>query len=152
MRPITLLVLHCSASSFGDAALIDRWHRARGFQKIGYHYVILNGYRVKPSLVNKIMDCTDGGIEPGRNESEIGAHVEGYNRESIGVCLIGNGSYSDAQLTSAQNLIVAILLVKYPQARLLGHYELNPNKTCPLLDMAALRAKWNLPEPDHLPK
>ena len=37
------IFIHCSATKPSmdvDAKEIDRWHRARGFLKIGYHFVI----------------------------------------------------------------------------------------------------------------
>ena len=70
------IIIHCSATPKGvdyNAADIDRWHKKRGFRKIGYHYVI------------KI----DGKIEKGREENEMGAHCLGQNMESIGICYIG---------------------------------------------------------------
>jgi len=38
------VIIHCSDSSFGNAVLIDKWHRQRGFDNIGYHFVILNSH------------------------------------------------------------------------------------------------------------
>lgn len=76
MREIKKLILHCSATPEGkDFTVqdIDEWHRQRGFKKIGYHYVI---YR-------------DGSIHKGRDESQIGAHTTGQNKDSIGICYIG---------------------------------------------------------------
>ncbi|MBP5691206.1 MAG: N-acetylmuramoyl-L-alanine amidase, partial [Bacteroidaceae bacterium] len=76
MRKITEIIIHCSATPQGvdyTVADIDRWHRQRGFNKIGYHYVI---YR-------------DGSIHQGRPVEEIGAHCIGHNAHSIGVCYIG---------------------------------------------------------------
>lgn len=77
------VILHCSASpdyfwphvSFDSIGrdTIDRWHKERGFQKIGYHWVIRRS----------------GVIEKGREESEIGAHCVGQNATSIGVCWVG---------------------------------------------------------------
>jgi N-acetylmuramoyl-L-alanine amidase len=142
LRNIDFIVLHCSDSTFGDAKMIDEWHRERGFRKIGYHYVIPNGYRTKHALDSGVMDATDGMVELGRDENEIGAHVEGYNANSIGVCLIGKGAYTGAQMETARGLIVETLLQKYPGAKLLGHYELNPGKTCPMIDMDELRSSW----------
>ena len=43
MRKIDSIIVHCSATKAGQdftAADIDRWHRERGFNGIGYHYVI----------------------------------------------------------------------------------------------------------------
>ena len=43
MRNINLIIVHCSATPEGrdvSVADIDRWHRERGFDGIGYHYVV----------------------------------------------------------------------------------------------------------------
>lgn len=75
-RKINDIILHCSATPEGkDYTIrdIDKWHKQRGFSKIGYHYVI---YR-------------DGTINTGRQESEIGAHCVNHNSHSIGICYIG---------------------------------------------------------------
>ena len=75
-RKITGIVIHCSATKPGSRANaedIDRWHRARGFKGIGYHFVIL----------------PDGTIEDGRPLEQAGAHVSGFNKNTIGICYIG---------------------------------------------------------------
>ena len=84
MRPIDTIVVHCSDSDFGSAALVDEWHRGYGWKCIGYHYVILNGVR---SAGGEYLQWVDGVIEKGRPESEIGAHVKGHNGTSLGICL-----------------------------------------------------------------
>jgi N-acetylmuramoyl-L-alanine amidase len=132
MRDINSLVVHCSATPAGKAfhaADIDRWHRARGWDGIGYHYVI----------------TLDGSVEPGRHIEEIGAHVEGHNRDSIGICLIGG---MNAQNTAAANTFnvrqfdaLAMLLhglrQRWPKARILGHRDFpNVHKDCPSFDVA----------------
>ena len=83
------IVVHCSASDWGDAEVFRRWHRERGWSDIGYHAVILNGYRAHGSDYDMELD---GKIEPGRPESIIGAHckAEGMNTRALGVCLVGN--------------------------------------------------------------
>ena len=52
---------------------IDRWHRERGWLKIGYHYVIKR----------------DGTVETGRELEEVGAHAKGHNAISVGICMVG---------------------------------------------------------------
>ena len=76
MRTIREIILHCSATREGQDFTvqdIDRWHRQRGFLRIGYHYVF---YR-------------NGTIHIGRTLEEVGAHCQGHNRSSIGICYIG---------------------------------------------------------------
>lgn len=68
MRKIKYIVLHCSATKEGVPFGIEdigRWHRQRGFRKVGYHYVIL----------------LDGTIRKGRDIAQVGAHVPGQQRQ-----------------------------------------------------------------------
>ena len=76
MRTITEIIIHCSATIEGkDYTVedIDRWHRQRGFARVGYHYVIR----------------LDGTIQQGRPLDIAGAHCIGHNAHSIGICYIG---------------------------------------------------------------
>lgn len=130
MRQIKYLVVHCSATpenkSF-TATDIDRWHKQRGFKKIGYHYVVL----------------LDGTIQTGREESEIGAHVSGYNSYSIGICYIGgmdaaNKKPKDTRTEAQKDSLVKLLKElkkKYPTAKILGHRDFpKVAKACPSFD------------------
>lgn len=136
MRTITLLIIHCSATPEGkDYTVedIDRWHRARGWKGIGYHYVI---YR-------------DGSIHKGRPEEQVGAHCVNHNKHSIGICYIGGlsspskgergGLPSDTR-TPEQRAAMRALLVElkqsYPRALIMGHNVFDPQKTCPCFDAA----------------
>lgn len=124
MRKINKIILHCSATKEGQnftVADIDKWHRARGFSKIGYHYVIY----------------LDGSVHAGRSLDEVGAHCLGHNTNSIGICYIGgldgNGNPKDtrtlAQIES-MNSLIQNLKIKYPNATIHGHNEF-ANKACP---------------------
>jgi hypothetical protein len=105
-------VIHCSASpndrtlftsKFGTPGFvdpvheIDAWHKARGFHRdsywrgrqnstleaIGYHFVI----------------ARNAALFTGRHEDEVGAHVEGWNTPSLGICLVGTDRFTDLQWT-----------------------------------------------------
>ena len=127
-RNIKEIIVHCSATPEGKdftVADIKRWHLARGFSDIGYHYVI---YR-------------DGSIHIGRDESIIGAHCTGHNTNSIGVCYIGgcvsNGKTpKDTRTTQQKQSLVKLLKelkTKYPQASIHSHRDF-ANKACPSFD------------------
>lgn len=142
MRKIDKIIMHCSDSPFGNAIMIDGWHRNNTppFDCIGYHYVILNG--------SDTLGITDGTIEIGRPLSVKGAHAFGHNSNSIGICLIGKPNpetskckFSQAQLLSARKLCLH-LMEKYNIGveNILGHYELDDNKACPAMDMNLFRA------------
>ena len=139
MRPIHTIIIHCSDSEWGDAKVIDQWHRARGFDCIGYHFVILNGFRTHAQLQAGQPVAADVGlIEAGRPLSRIGAHCKGHNTGSIGICLIGKRTFAPAQLDALRTLVASLELSR-PVRRVAGHYELFPGKTCPNLDMDQLR-------------
>lgn len=125
MRQIKEIILHCSATPENKdfhASDIDRWHKQRGFNSIGYHFVI----------------TLDGTIERGRPLEKAGAHTTGHNSYSIGICYIGgvekNGKTPKDTRTTEQKLsmyqLVYQLLQQYPNSRVGCHNEF-ANKACP---------------------
>lgn len=149
MNNIDSIIIHCSATKAGvdlKAKDIDRMHKQRGFNRIGYHYVI----------------NLDGTIETGRPLTMEGAHCNtkgfsgvSYNRHSIGICYIGgldkNGKPADtrteAQKKALKNLVVE-LCGKYEICEVLGHRDTSPDldddgevepkewiKACPCFDV-----------------
>lgn len=143
MRTITDIIIHCSASPFGNVETIRRWHvDEQGWSDIGYHYVILNCYPTSESWTQeKPNPLTDGKLETGRPEDVVGAHVEGHNQNSIGICLIGgrlSGGFTGRQLERLKELVRA-LRERYPDAKVSGHKEWNSGKTCPNLDLNWLK-------------
>lgn len=144
MRKLTqYIVVHCSATvsdcDIGVSTIRD-WHKQRGFKDIGYHFVIRR----------------NGKIETGRKQDEVGAHVEGYNSRSVGVCMVGGiakGGKAENNFTPAQFKTLETLLRKltidYPGAKIVGHRDLSPDrngdgkitpneylKECPSFDIA----------------
>lgn len=117
MREIKHIVIHATATKEGkffNAADIDRWHKQRGWLGNGYHYVVL----------------LDGMIEKGRPDSNIGAHVKGFNKHSIGVVYVGGldekGKPKDTR-TKLQKESLKELLKRlkwlYPKAKICGHRD-----------------------------
>ncbi len=143
MRLINKIVIHCSDSPFGDAEVIDGWHKDKGWDGIGYHYVILNGY---PKTTRKFVADTVGKIETGRDVKLRGAHVRGYNTGSIGVCMIGTNwdDMTDEQNSQMVTLIdfIGKLVKEYGLTvnDVYGHYELDAGKKCPCMEMNFMRA------------
>lgn len=120
------IVVHCSdtyANQDIGAAEIDKWHRVRGWSRIGYNYVIRR----------------DGRLESGREEGAELAHAAGYNKEAIAICLVGGKgaggdpapNYEPAQMASLATALGWFRL-KYPQAEICGHRDLpGVAKDCP---------------------
>ena len=132
MRKINKIVIHCSATPEGKPFTADdirRWHTApvnrggNGWKDIGYHYVVE----------------LDGTVKRGRQESRIGAHCAGHNRDSIGVCYVGGvaadgrtpkDTRTPEQRRALYNL-VGDLKARYPDSIVVGHNDLNKAKACP---------------------
>lgn len=172
-RKIDLIVIHCSDSpngrtlftgKLGDSNFvtpvqeIDRWHAVRGFKRqqpwrdkqnpdlasIGYHFVIY----------------TRGAVATGRHVDEIGAHAQGYNAASLGICMVGCDKFTRAQWDALRDWLCgmaghleqqrqnppkrfsrptpaeALAIFMQLGVRVVGHRELNPDKTCPNFSIA----------------
>lgn len=127
MRKINLIIIHCTATVEGHdytVSTIDSWHRQRGFDCIGYHYVI---YR-------------DGTVHTGRSIYKVGAHCKGYNANSIGVCYVGgvgkDGNPKDTRTPQQRDALVNLLMRlkrQFPNAVIRGHRDFAA-KACPSFD------------------
>lgn len=139
---IRWVVLHCTASSYGDVDTIDAWHRENGWAGIGYHWLITNCYPTYDSWVDQQPDTAmDGVVHQGRPEKFQGAHVKGENWQTLGVAMVGGekDGFTSRQLESAARLCTQ-LIERYPSIEgVKGHYEFNTRKTCPDLDMDYFR-------------
>ena len=144
MRVIKQIIVHCSDSEFGNAEAINNWHKQRGWDGIGYHYVIMNGISEWNSEYDR---KTDGKIETGRQIERPGAHCEGSNYDSIGVCLIGKDAFTPLQIESLLTIIERAR-ERFGKLAIYGHYEKSSGKkqgkTCPNIDMVEFRKKWSL--------
>ena len=124
---IKYIVIHCSDTSESDCAEdIHRLHLSFGWEGIGYHKIIKQ----------------NGRIENGRPEFWVGAHVYGFNNESLGICLIGKTNFNKKQFITLKKLLLQ-WKIKYPYAKILGHRDLvKTKKTCPNFDVKS----WCLKE------
>ena len=133
-RKIDLLVLHCSDTRPDQDFTIEKLmhsHRAKGYGSYpGYHIYVRR----------------DGTLFYCRPVAERGCHVKGFNTNSIGICYEGGHScspdvkYEDnrtAEQMVALDEVLRILHEIYPDARIVGHCELNPLKACPCLNPPA---------------
>lgn len=120
-RPMHTIVVHCSATKENKdytSEDIKKWHLQRGFNDIGYHFIIR----------------LDGTIEIGRSLNKIGAHVAGNNTGTIGICYIGGLSSNnkakdtrtDKQKQSLKELIT-VLKTTLNINKVLGHRDYSPD-------------------------
>lgn len=133
MRPINEIIVHCAATrpewmdgqpTIAKVREIDRWHRANGWAGIGYHFVI----------------DRDGNVAEGRPLERTGAHVQGHNTGTIGICLLGGhgSAKTDAfkdHFTAAQNKALLALIVdlrqRFPSIRTVSGHNQYAAKACP---------------------
>ncbi len=144
------IIVHCSDSSWGSAREIKKWHLQRGFQDIGYHFVIMNGI----PATSMVLPILNGSIELGRPIEQEGAHCIGYNDKSIGICGIAKASWTESQIVSLVVLIRSLQeKYKIPTVNVLGHCETQSGraegKTCPNLDMNRIRNLIDRKEVKH---
>jgi len=131
MREINKIIVHCSATREGEnfeVAEIRKWHLARGFSDIGYHFYI----------------DLYGEIHKGRDISKIGAHCKGHNRNSIGICYCGGveadgKTPKDTRYDCQKESLTAVLRTlkaMYPNAVIHSHNDF-ANKACPSFNATA---------------
>lgn len=143
------VILHCSDSSFGNAALIGKWHLERGWNGIGYHYVILNGWIAAGVYHSRF----NGHIETGRpldhdpvvEGKEMGAHVKGHNTNSVGICLIGkSGQFTNEQLNAALSCVYQ-LEDQFTDIEIFQHSHFDAQKPdCAGLNMAKFQHNYQI--------
>lgn len=135
------IVVHCAATTAKmdiGRADIDRWHRAKGWFAIGYHYVIRR----------------DGTLEVGRPEDVVGAHVLNHNSNTVGICLAGGlaedkktpeDNFTEAQFETLEKLLRE-LKARYPDADIKGHSDFPEHRTraCPVFDLKAFLKRTQL--------
>ena len=123
------IIIHCAATRASqniDIKDVDRWHRAKGWRMVGYHFFIKR----------------DGTLQAGRPLMDGGAHAQGYNDKSVGVCLAGgvaeDGETPECNFTFKQwatlRKLIFDLHTQFPTAQVIGHSNVAP-KACPCFEV-----------------
>lgn len=142
LKKVEYIVVHCTGTApeddSVDALYLDRLHKGFGWTSIGYHLVALR----------------NGVVQLGRKNDQVGNHTTGYDQVSLSICLVGGlhpteaitrsgrtirkawPYYTKEQMDSARNMINS-WLIDWPAAKVVGHNDLVPGKTCPGFDV-----KW----------
>ena len=138
-RPWKYIIVHHSDTESGSAARFNSAHVARGWDSLGYDFVIGNGSETK-----------DGMIEVGpRWIAQLpGAHTGTpdhlYNDFGIGICLVGNfetGRPTAAQLDSLARLCAHMMkMYNIPASRIIGHGDAKSTK-CPGRNLSISRVR-----------
>lgn len=147
------IVVHCSATkpqANTTGTDVAGYHTAKGWKGMGYHIFIKR----------------DGGIDVGRPLNVQGNHVDGYNENSIGVCMAGGldpvrtygpnkplpwPDFTDKEMAALRQQ-VDMLKAKFPDAKVVGHRDLDKTKSCPCFDVpywnttGQIRVQTGMPE------
>ena len=131
MRTITEIIVHSTAtpkSMNATAKDIDKWHKQRGFDCIGYHFVILR----------------NGEIQQGRPVEIVGAHCKYHNHNTIGIAYVGglNEHKQSADTRTEMQKVSLIALIKqliktYPTIKKITGHKQYINTACPSFDATA---------------
>ena len=122
------IVIHCSQtrpSQKWTVKDIDKLHRSNGWLKVGY-----------------------------AKDDDVQAAVKGYNHNSFNICLIGGAkeenwkeeedNFTGEQWDSLKKELTR-LVIKYPDAQIVGHRDLDPNKFCPSFDVRKYLLNEDIP-------
>ena len=141
-RPISQIIVHQTDTEDATVESVRNYHKnVLGWRDIGYHYLI----------------TLDGVTHKGRLNSETGAHCQGDNTDSIGICVVGKGpafpvdkatGYMSATMFHSLVRLIRGLRVAYPTigTNIWGHREkrsgISQGKTCPGFDCKMLRVMF----------
>lgn len=125
-RWVNKVYLHASASDFpqhDNIETMDKWHKARGWSGVGYHYFI----------------CKDGTLQVGRSVERVPAAQGGNNRGTIAICCHGlaEEKFTHRQFRTLRELCRQINNAYDGKITFHGHCEVS-NKDCPVFDYKAV--------------
>lgn len=133
MKPLAnvkrLIVHHSASPRETTVEELRGWHKARGFEDVGYHRVIDGS----------------GAVHATRPLTMQGAHALGANHDSWGICVMGDNTkdtrrWTEAQIEALERLVDAACEL-IPGLVVCGHRDAAGGKTateCPGLDVRAL--------------
>lgn len=147
------IVIHHSATPGGGAVAFDRMHKQKGWDELGYHFVVGNGTETR-----------DGQVEVGSrwSKQKHGAHTKTpdnrYNEHGIGICLVGN--FDNERPTRAQMASLARLVAylqktyRIPSDRVIGHGDTKatdcPGRNLHVAEVRRMAAQMaGVPQPDQ---
>ncbi|MBX3382209.1 MAG: N-acetylmuramoyl-L-alanine amidase [Phycisphaeraceae bacterium] len=136
------IVIHDSGSPVGSPASLDAQARGMGLKGVGYHFVIGNGN----GLGDGELHVTNRWIQQSNGAHASGPRADEFNRASVGICLIGNGSrqkFTRAQIDRLVQVVDALSKeLGIPAGNVYLHSQIAPvNSPGALFPDSALRAQ-----------
>lgn len=105
-----MIVLHHAAAINCTVEDIDSWHQGNGWAGIGYHFFI----------------DKKGNVYEGRPIGAIGAHAQGFNYNSVGICVEGDYTKEKNMPEAQKNAVIetiAYVKKKYPDVTIKKHKD-----------------------------
>jgi hypothetical protein len=126
------IIVHHAAVTKGNAAFIDRLHKDRGWEGLGYDFVIDSGNGGPDGLIEVGWRWKEQ--REGAHTRVTGDYTNYWNEHTIGICLIGNFEFqtpTDAQYRSLAKL-VSWLQKRYniPTSKVKRHSDVDATR-CP---------------------
>ncbi|WP_199775452.1 N-acetylmuramoyl-L-alanine amidase [Microbulbifer pacificus] len=127
---VTKIARHHSATADGNyASFAKYWGGTKGWNTGGYHEIILR----------------DGTVQLCYDWDTVTNGVYGHNQNTYHICLVGNGSFTDAQEKAFEERAkAAIALFRLRVSDVQGHNEFSgTNTSCPGINMNTVRSRLN---------
>jgi hypothetical protein len=118
------IVIHDTGTSGATPESLDAEARAMGLRGLGYHFVLGNGNGMRNGQIH---------VSPRWLRQAVGAHAAGpradwFNRNAIGICLVGNGErrpFTEEQIQRLVQLIEVLMReCRIPADRVYLHAEI----------------------------
>jgi N-acetylmuramoyl-L-alanine amidase len=137
LRRIDEVIVHCSASDREEDHSVEavrylhmsqdpfiQWGdyetHGKGMKAVAYHFII----------------DWEGVVHRCRPIHMVGAHCRGRNEHSIGVCLLGNKKFTEAQKESFKKLTLELIThFGLSLDDVVPHSKYSNSKTCPNFDL-----------------
>ena len=130
----TKVCIHCSDTKINESYSVEQCHKdhlRRNWIGIGYHYYVTKA----------------GIIHNGRDHWAVGAGEQSLNSEAIHICMEGGkspeGVHTDSAFTAktirSTRELIESLQKMYGNLQVVGHYEYDKNKKCPVISVEYFR-------------
>jgi hypothetical protein len=136
LKEVKDIIVHHSKSIGGSLSFLKHIHVIdNGWSDVGYHWIICNGKSMRDKYGRVTwVGKPDGKVQVGRKLKYVPAQVKNHNRNSVGICLIGDfgtQTPTDKQINSLVSLLTTMCIIYNLQPGvILGHRDVG-NSTCP---------------------
>jgi N-acetylmuramoyl-L-alanine amidase len=130
--PIKRIVLHCTAGYPRPTSLkeLNAIFKSYGWDRPGYHGIVDFNYPGQEPRIYWTANLMKGYNTP----ETVRYGASGHNANSIHLAFVGSRDKDDRTPEQNAKMLKILRNLKrdyYPNAKIIGHNDLNPNKACP---------------------